>query len=83
MPSSHGSDDKKYVATGRRITDALKEEKRSRYFVRTLLIKDFKYGSSLSILVGKNKEAQRSNISQIFIAIITRELSSIPASVIG
>ena len=27
--SSHGSDDKKYVATGRQITDALKERKRS------------------------------------------------------
>ena len=53
VPSSHGSDDKKYVATGRRITDALKEEKRSRCFVRTLLIKDFKYGSLLSIFVLK------------------------------
>ena len=48
--SSHGSDDKKYVATGRRITDAREEQKRSRCFVRTLLIKDFKYGSSLSVL---------------------------------
>ena len=36
----------------------LKEQKRSRCFDRTLLIKDFKYRSSLSILVGKNKEAQ-------------------------
>jgi hypothetical protein len=77
--SSHESDDKKYVAPGRRITDGLKEEKRSRYFIRTLLIKDFKYGSSLSILVGKNKEAQRSQVSQIFLTIITRQLGSIPA----
>ena len=51
--SSHGSDDKKYVATGRRITDALKERKRSRYEQSTLLIKDFKYGPSLSIFVLK------------------------------
>ena len=62
--SSHGSDDKKHVAPGRRITDALKEEKRSRCFVRTLLIKNFKYGSSLSIFVQKNNEAQRSQVSQ-------------------
>ena len=40
------------------------EQKRSRYKQSTLLIKDFKYGSSLSILVGKNKEAQRSQVSQ-------------------
>ena len=45
--SSHGSDDKKYVATGRRITDALKERKRSRCFVRTLLIKDLSMGPHL------------------------------------
>ena len=64
--SSHGSDDKKYVATGRRITDALKEEKRSRCFERTLLIKDFKYGSSLSIFVRKNNKAQRSQSQSNF-----------------
>ena len=53
MPSSHGSDDKKYVATGRRITDAREEQKRSRYEQNSLLIKDFKYGPSLSILTEK------------------------------
>ena len=53
MPASHRSDEKKYVATGRRITDAREEQKRSRCFVRTLLIKDFKYGSSLSLLTEK------------------------------
>ena len=65
VPLSHGSDDKKYVATGRRITDAREEQKRSRYEQSSLLIKDFKYGSSLSIFVLKNNKAQRSNISQI------------------
>ena len=35
--SSHGSDDKEYVATGRQITEAREERKRSRCFVRTLL----------------------------------------------
>ena len=64
--SSHGSDDKKYVATGRRITDALKEEKRSGYEQSTLRIKDFKYGSSLSIFVRKNNEAQRSQSEPFF-----------------
>ena len=63
--SSHRSDATKYVASGRRITDALKEEKRSRCFVRTLRIKDFKYGSSLSIFVRKNNNAQRSQ-SELF-----------------
>ena len=53
VPSSHRRDEKKYVATGRRITDTLKEQKRSRCKQSTLLIKDFKYGSSLSIFVLK------------------------------
>ena len=65
VPASHRSDEKKYVATGRRITDAREEQKRSRCFVRTLLIKDFKYGSSLSIFVRKNNNAQRSQ-SELF-----------------
>ena len=66
VPSSHGSDDKKYVGTARRVACRLIEEKRSRYEQSTLLIKDFKYGSSLSVLVGKNKEAQRSQVGQFF-----------------
>ena len=43
----------------------LKEQKSSRYFERTLLIKNFKYLSSLSIFVQKNNEAQRSQVSQL------------------
>ena len=64
VPSSHGSDDKKYVATGRRITDAREEQKRSRCFVRTLLIKDFKYGSSLSLLTEKIMTINGRKVSQ-------------------
>ena len=57
---------KKYGALRGRIAYRLKEQKRSRYEQSTLLIKDFKYGSSLSVLVGKNKEAQRSQVGQFF-----------------
>ena len=46
---------KKYGALRGRVAYRLREQKRSRCFVRTLLIKDFKYGSSLSILVGKKR----------------------------
>ena len=53
MPASHRSDEKKYVAIGRRITDAREEQKRSRCFERNLLTKHFKYGSSLSLLTEK------------------------------
>jgi PBP1b-binding outer membrane lipoprotein LpoB len=66
VPSSHRRDEKKYVAPGRRITDAREEQKRSRYKQRTLLIKDFKYGSSLSIFIGKNNKAQRSQSQSNF-----------------
>ena len=45
---------KKNGSTGSRITDAREERKRLRYEQRTLLIEDFKYGTSLSILVRKN-----------------------------
>ena len=55
---------KKNAPTRGRIAYRLKEQKRSRCFVRTLLIKDFKYGSSLSILVQKNNKVQRSQVSQ-------------------
>ena len=44
------------VATKRRKTLAMLHS--------TLLIKDFKYGSSLSIFVRKNNKAQRSQVSQ-------------------
>ena len=54
---------KKYGALRGRVAYRLKEQKRSRCFERTLLIKNFKYGSSLSIFVQKNKEAQRSQVS--------------------
>ena len=55
---------KKYVAAWSRITDAHEEQKRSRYKQSTLLIKNFKYGSSLSIFIQKNKEAQRPQVGQ-------------------
>ena len=64
--ASHRSDDKKYVALGRQITDALNEEKRSRFDQSTLRIKDFKYGSSFSIFVRKNNKAQRSQSQSNF-----------------
>ena len=53
VPSAPGSDDKKYVGTARRVACRLIEEKRSRYKQSTLRIKNFKYGSSLSIFVQK------------------------------
>ena len=68
---------KKYGDIRGRVAYRLKEQKRSQYKQSTLRIKDFKYGSSLSILAGKNKEAQRSQMSQFFITIITRQLISI------
>ena len=44
---------KKKASTGRRVAYRLKERKRLRYEQSTLRIKDFKYGSSLSIFVEK------------------------------
>ena len=44
---------KKKASAGRRVAQRLKEEKRLRYKQSTLRIKDFKYGSSLSIFVRK------------------------------
>ena len=55
---------KKYGALRGRVAYRLREQKRSRYEQSSLLIKDFKYGSSLSIFVQKNNEAQRSQVSQ-------------------
>ena len=55
---------KKNASTRGRVAYRLKEQKRSRYEQSSLLIKDFKYGSSLSIFVQKNNEAQRSQVSQ-------------------
>ena len=57
---------KKNASTESRVAQRLKEEKRSRCFVRTLLIKNFKYGSSLSIFVQKNNETQRSQSQSNF-----------------
>ena len=70
---------KKNVALRQRVACRLIEEKRSGLKQNTLQIKDFKYGSSLSIFVRKNNKVQRSQVGQIFITIITRELSLIPA----
>ena len=55
---------KKYGALRGRVAYLLKEQKRSCNEQSSLLIKDFKYGSSLSIFVQKNNEAQRSQVSQ-------------------
>ena len=55
---------KKYGALQSQIKVAREEQKRSQCFERTLLIKDFKYGSSLSVFVRKNNKAQRSQVSQ-------------------
>ena len=69
---------KKNASTESRVAYRLKEEqKRSWCFERTLLIKNFKYGSSFSLFVWKNSEAQRSQISQFFVMIITRHACSI------
>ena len=57
---------KKYGALRSRITDAREEPKRSRCFVRTLLIKDFKYGSSLSVLTEKIIRRNGRKVSQFF-----------------
>ena len=58
-------------STRRRVAYWLKEQKRSRYEQSTLLIKDFKYGPSLSILVRKFIIRQLLQISQFFVTIIT------------
>ena len=57
---------KKNASTWRRVQQRLKEEKRSRCFERTLLIKDFRYMSSLSIFVRKNKRRNGRKVSQFF-----------------
>ena len=77
VPSSHGSDNKRYVVTPRRVAYRLKEQKRSQFKQSTQLIKDFKYGPSLSIFNEKKNEVKRSNNGQFFITIITRHVSSI------
>ena len=55
---------KKYGALRSRVAYQLKEQKRSRYEQSTLLIKSFKYESSLSIFIQKNKEAQQPQVGQ-------------------
>ena len=57
---------KKNGSARSRITVAREEQKRSRCFERTLLIKDFKYRSSLSIFVRKNKRRNGRKVSQFF-----------------
>ena len=64
-------------STRRRVAYQLKERKRSRCFVRTLLIKDFKYGSSLSLLTVKIIRRRTVKQPKYFITIITRHVSSI------
>ena len=53
MPAALWSASKRYGAAWNQITDARKEQKRSQYEQSTLIIKDFKYGPSLSIFVRK------------------------------
>ena len=56
---------KKNGALRQRVACRLIEEKRSGFEQNTLRIKNFKYGSSFSIFVQKNNEAQRSQVSQL------------------
>ena len=77
MPTALWRAAKKNSSASIQITDALKEQKHLQSKQNTLLIKGFKYGSSLSIIVQKNNEAQRSQISQFFVTIITRHMSLI------
>ena len=53
VPAALWSAGKKYAAAWSQITDTREEQKRLQYKQRTLLIKDFKYGPSLSIFVPK------------------------------
>ena len=48
------------------MTDAHKEQKRLQYKQSTLQIKDFKYGSSLSIFVGKIMARNGRKVSLFF-----------------
>ena len=57
---------KKNAPTQGRIAYRLKERKRSRCFVRTLLIKDFKYGPSLSLLTEIIIRRNGRKVSQFF-----------------
>ena len=66
VPSSHRRDEKKSVATGRQITDTLKERKCSRLEQSTLRIKNFKYGPSLSMFIQNLIMRQPLQISQFF-----------------
>ena len=68
---------KKNASTESRVAYRLKEQKRSWCFEHTLLIKNFKYGSSFSLFICKYSETQRSQISQFFVMIITRHTCSI------
>ena len=57
---------KKNGALRQRVACRLKERKRSRCFVRTLLIKDFKYGPSLSLLTEIIIRRNGRKVSQFF-----------------
>ena len=77
VPAALWSAGKKYGAAWSRMTNAREEQKRSRYKQSTLIVKDLKYGPSLSIFVQKLIMHQPLQISQFFITIITRQLSLI------
>ena len=66
MPAALWSVGKKYGAAWSQIMDALGDQKRSRYEQSNLIIKDFKYGPSLSIFVRKLIMRQPLQISQFF-----------------
>ena len=66
MPTPLWRGGKKNASTGGARRERLKERKRSRCFVGTLLIKDFKYGSSLSVLTEKIIRRNGRKVSQFF-----------------
>ena len=68
--SSHGSDDKKYVVTPRRVACRLKEEKRSGLKQNTLLIEGITYGPSLCLFVKELELTVCNQVGQFFIMVI-------------
>ena len=68
--SSHGSDDKKYVVTPRRVACRLKEEKRSVLKQNTLLIEGIMYGPSLCLFVKELELTVCNQVGQFFVMVI-------------
>jgi len=70
VPSSHGSNDKKYVVTPRRVACRLSEEKRSGLKQNTLLIEGITYGPHFVSLSKKHNRQVCHHVCQIFIIVI-------------